>query len=146
MSFRGKTIHGDVCPSLSSPRCSSDQKAMQSCESPKALISFQIHSLIVVLLFRGIEELRLESTSTGILPQLPCPKKGQLQQADQNHAQPGFKFLQRQRLHNLSRLPVSDHFTIRAFFLIFNQNFLYFSLCSLPLVFLLDAKFHSDGP
>lgn len=95
MSFRGIIIHGDVCQPVSSPRL------FQLAEGNAKLRKHQSFNLIPdpfinssVIIQRSIEELRLKSTSAGSLPQLSCPKKGQLQQDDQDYAQPGFKFLQ----------------------------------------------------
>lgn len=119
MSFRGIAIHGDVYQPLSSFRLLHQVEANAKLRKHQSLDLVPdpfINSSIIIQ--RSIEQLRLKRTSADFCIQLPCPKKGQLQQVDQDHAQSVFKFLHGQRLHNLSRLPVSmpDHLHIQSIF------------------------------
>jgi len=87
---------------------------------------------------RITEWLRLEGTSGDHLIWCPCSKQGQLEQVAQSHVQLGFEYLQGWGLHNISQqpFPVSEHLHS----LIFKWDFLYFSLCPLPLVFSLGTS------
>lgn len=65
-------------------------------------------------------------------------QSSQLGEVTQDHVQLSFEYLQGQRVLNPSQqiVPVFDyHYSKKAFFsLMFKQNFLYFTLCPLPLV------------
>jgi len=77
---------------------------------------------------------------------MPLPKQDHLQQVAQDLVQVSFEYLQGRRIHNLSGQPVPATLRVKKFFLMFRQNFLFFSLCPLPLVLSLGTTEKSLAP
>lgn len=72
----------------------------------------------------------------------PLLKLGPLVYIALGHVRLGFEYLQERRLHNLSRWPVpifDQSPSKNIFLLMFEWNFLYFNLCTLPPVISLDT-------
>lgn len=115
----------------------------EKCSTKAFILLIHIYSCYHVLftdIFSKIQRLCEPDRHLWRSPGLsPCLEQGPWQQAAQGLAQLSFDYLQGWILHSISGQPVlvcdhphSEHFFF--FFLIFKWNFLWFSLCLLPLI------------
>jgi len=74
----------------------------------------------------------------------PLPKQGHLEQAERVLVQAGLEYLKRSRIRTLFQCSVT--LRVKKLFLMFRRNFLYFSLCPLPLVLSLGTTEKSLAP